>query len=388
MRLRRVLVPVVIALGLPAAAASAAWAASVPTQVPQSAPKWTVSGGWGSATGSSGVTSVASASKTDAFAVGYSCGNPCAEHALAVRHWNGKKWSAVNPPTGLINATTGVLGAVVTTSSATDTWVFTLLSTSSGGHEDALHWNGKHWSTTKFPAFSNILTAATFGSKDAWAFGTQGDMAKPYTLRYNGTKWVAAHPPGLPEALSAPAASDLWALGPTIKTVDLTGSKQHYIALHWNGSKWSTLALPQVSKPAPDDYVVPGTVAALGPDNVWESYAFCNAGTCPPGAALEHWDGSKWHAVSIPYPVGSVTSMAADGHGGIWLTVRTDDTPPYAYYHLNNGHWSRQFPPAFINVTIVPAGLAWVPGTDELWSGYLGLVTGKGTQGVILGYRQ
>ena len=39
------------------------------------------------------------------------------------------------------------------------------------------------------------------------------------------------------------------------------------------------MALPHVSKPA-GDFVVPGTIVALGPKNEWESYGLGNAGTC------------------------------------------------------------------------------------------------------------
>ncbi len=361
---------------------SSAHAGQTKAALPPPAKTWKVAGGWGRPSGLSNVQSISSTGKSDAFAVGATCGHPCGTPDLAVRRWNGKSWVTIKPPSGLTGGSSEVL-AIAAASSATSAWVFaTVVGVSI--HTDALRWNGKHWATTKLAPFSVMATAATFGPKNAWAFGTATISGKPYNLRYNGTKWQRTRPPGDPQALSALSATDMWAIGPTIKSATMPPSAQHLIAMNWTGSKWRTVRLPHVTKPSAD-YVTVGTVTALGPHSVWESYGLGNAGTCCTFGGLEHWDGAKWHAAKVPFPVGQVLSMAADGHGGIWLTVRTDGTPPYAFYHRDgSGHWTRQFPPSFVNVTIVPAALSWVPGTTSLWSGGTGDVAGKGIEAVIL----
>jgi len=247
-----------------------------------------------------------------------------------------------------------------------------------------LRYNGKHWAVVKFPASSRIVTAAAFSAANAWAFGTTGSSGVPFNVRYNGIKWRAAYPPGDPQVLSAPAANDMWAIGPTIKTATKPQPHQVLIAMHWNGSKWRALALPKVRKPS-FDFVVPGSIMAFGPKDVWESYALGNFGTCCVFGGIEHWSGSKWRRLGVPYPVQQLSGMAQDGHGGLWLTVRTGTAHPLAFYHYNGGRWSRQYPPSFVNLTPVPVELSWIPGTRFLWSGGFGNEA-HGTVGLVLGY--
>ncbi len=348
-------------------------------------PFWGLDAGWGAASGGSGVTSVASTSSTDAFAVGPICDLPCTPRNLAVRRWTGKTWTPIAAPAGLTGAASSLATAVVAASSAHNAWVFAQLDQSASSRTDALRWNGKRWAVTKFPVLSQIRTAAAFSTKNAWAFGTVGPSAKPFNLRFNGRKWQQAKLPGDPQALSAPSSSDMWAIGPTTKTATKPQGKQALVAMHWTGSSWRKVAMPTVSKPA-IDYVVPGSIVALSPNNVWESYGLGNAGTCCVFGGIEHWNGTTWHSVSIPLPVVRMTSMAQDGHGGLWMTVQTGGTAAQAFYHLSNGHWTQLLPPSFVNLTIVPGQLSWVPGTRLLWAGAIGLEA-DGTEAVILRYK-
>ena len=229
-----------------------------------------------------------------------------------------------------------------------------------------------------------MCSSDLFSITNAWAFGTDSPTGKLFNLRYNGKKWQPVHLPGEPQALSAPSGSDLWAIGPTTKTATRQLGKRTDIAMHWNGHSWRTLALPKVSKPA-IDFVVPGNVVAFGPKNVWEDYSLGNAGTCCLFGGIEHWNGTTWQSVNVPLPVVRMTAMAQDGHGGLWMTVQTGGTAAQAFYHLSNGHWSQLLPPSFVNLTIVPSHLAWIPGTRSLWAGGVGLAA-DGTEAEILRY--
>jgi hypothetical protein len=355
------LCPMIAAAGLLAAAATPAQAV-----VPAKPVSWGVVGGWGNAPGNSSVTSIASTGKDDSFAAGPNCTGPapCQPSMLEFDHWNGSKWVPIAPPAGLTTATRTLSTAVVGASAKTNAWVFAGLST---GVTKALRWDGKHWKTISLGS-ARVTSAAVFGVKNAWAFGTTA-TGTPRSLRYNGTKWSLVHPPAEPQTLSAPAANDMWAIGPTTATAAKAPPLQKLVAIHWNGSSWRTLALPKVSKPA-GDYVTTGSIVALGPSNVWEAYGLGNFGTCCAYGGLEHWNGSKWQAVSVPKKpqhLASAASLAQDGHGGLWMLGRT--ATGFAFYHLSAGKWSQSFPPTFVNVTFFPAELSWLPGTRRLWAG-------------------
>jgi len=345
-------------------------------------PTWRLSAAVGIKGGFAQVTSIAATGRSNAWAVASQCGPAtCPNRGLAVRHWGGRQWRTITPPAGLTNSATVLGSAVVSTSSAANAWVFALLVRSAGDQTDALHWTGRHWQVLAFPATSEITQAEVFGAKNAWAFGTTG-QGTPFNVRYNGSAWHTASLPGRPEAVSATSASDMWAIGPTTKTSTLALPQQSDIAMRWTGARWQTLALPKVSKPA-GDYVVPGTVTALGPRNVWEYYRLGRGGGCCVFGGLEHWTGAAWHRVRIAFPVTQVSSTSSDGHGGIWLAVTTGKTDASAFYHVNAGHWSRAVPPKLAKATVVPQQLAWVPGTRQEWAAGVEL-TPPGSTGVIL----
>jgi hypothetical protein len=344
-------------------------------------PTWRLSAAVGIPGGFAQVTGIAATSRFNAWAAASQCGpSTCPSRGLAVRHWGGRRWRTVTPPAGLTSSATALGSAVVGTSSAANAWVFALLEGSASVRTDALHWNGRHWQVLAFPDSSQITQAEVFGTNNAWAFGTTGE-GTPFDVRYNGSKWRSVSLPGRPEAVSATSASDMWAIGPTTKTTTLALPQQSDIAMHWTGTRWQALALPKVRKPA-SDYVVTGTVTALGPRNVWEYYGLGKGGGCCVFGGLEHWTGA-WHAVRIPFPATQVSSTSSDGHGGIWLTVATGKTDASAFYHFNAGHWSRAVPPKFPKATVVPQQLAWVPGTRHEWAAGVEL-TPTGSTGVIL----
>jgi hypothetical protein len=363
-------------LALPAAALPAG-AANLPV--------WPVSTQIGPVGGTQ-VTSITAVSSTDAWAAARTCAAPCSPASLVVQRWTGKKWISVPAPKGLTSSTTSLGGAVVGASSATDAWVFAFLTQAASSRTDALHWTGRRWTQTRFPPFSEITSAAVFSSKDAWAFGTAGASAAPYDVHYNGKHWRTARLPGSPQALSAVSATDMWAIGPTMATARKPLAAQHLIAMHWTGANWQTLALPKVTVPA-GDYIVTGSIAALGSDNVWETYALGHAGPCCFSfGGLEHWTGAKWHTVPVPYAVFRVTSTSQDGHGGIWLLAQPGgSTAARDFDHLSTSSfsWNMDVPPSFINATVIPAELAWIPRTRSLWAGGL-IVRVTGTAGVIL----
>jgi hypothetical protein len=101
------------------------------------------------------------------------------------------------------------------------------------------------------------------------------------------------------------SGSDAWAVG-------ATEFPSLAFAIHWEGTKWSLVRLPRLSRPS-----AAGTVLPVGPSEVWAlgvtgQFQGGNA-TVPHGRALaELWDGKSWK-VLLP-------ARARGGLGGSGLT--------------------------------------------------------------------
>lgn len=141
--------------------------------------------------------------------------------------------------------------APVAASSATNAWIFPALfghiRNSFFAYNYALQWNGRIWRASKFPRKLIVQSAAAFSRTDAWAFGMfyrSENFLVPYNARYNGHAWRKVLLPGEPFAVSAVSRSDMWAVGPSLKTATMAPDKQVIIAMHWTGRSWHTLAIP------------------------------------------------------------------------------------------------------------------------------------------------
>lgn len=333
----------------------------------------------GPAGGASEITSMASTGPDDAWAVGAVCAEPCtAARVLAVRHWTGRGWVALTPPARLTSSTTFVKDAVVGASSARNVWIFAEVGLATS-RTDALHWTGRHWTVLKFAPSSDIVATAVLGRRNVWAFGTSGASGQPYDVRFNGHSWHRVAPPGNPVAVSAVSARDIWAIGPTMKTAADRLDRQSFIAMHWTGHAWHTVTMPRVRVRA-GQFVLPGSILALSPENVWEDYSLGRAGTCCTFGGLEHWNGLRWRRVRIPYPVGGIIGLAPDGHCGVWLLVRSGG---YFFYHDGKGQWSRRSSPRLVREAVIPEQVSWIPGTRSLWASGSVLRATGGSQGMI-----
>lgn len=174
------------------------------------------------------------------------------------------------------------------------------------------------------PAFACAVGVAASAAAIA-SLASAGPKASSAPSASNGSVngWrVAAtiYPPGPHPAkgtrvfmsgLSAPGASDVWAIGGTI-----TASDQSFPVLeHWDGRTWKYMAMPRSFAGVP---WVTGVVPGKGPDGL----------TFVAGAA--HWNGTRWTIIPDPaadahFPqagdVDELTSATADGRGGLWAVA-------------------------------------------------------------------
>ncbi|MDQ6713497.1 MAG: IPT/TIG domain-containing protein, partial [Candidatus Dormibacteraeota bacterium] len=167
---------------------------------------------------------------------------------------------------------------------------------------------------------NNLLTAVTaIGPGDVWAVGFwrpggASSYAQPLTEHWNGNGWTVIPTPNVPNALaplygvSADAASDVWTVGISEDfPVQPSGPKGHALAMHWDGSNWSTVQTAAVVAPIAGpgiDLMGLNAVTVLSPTNAWavgdgQDYT----GSSPSSvdmAFIEHWNGISWSQVTAP----------------------------------------------------------------------------------------
>ena len=140
------------------------------------------------------------------------------------------------------------------------------------------------------PASADFTSVHAISPDDVWAVGIRsftnpdqetytGDQT--FTEHWDGTKWsvVAAPDVTVPETSSS-AEDDLQAVTGSDGDVWAVGRAQPIgtLVLHWNGTAWSILPSPQTGENG-----VLETVADLAPNNVWAA-----------GDEIDHWNGQTW----------------------------------------------------------------------------------------------
>jgi hypothetical protein len=178
---------------------------------------------------------------------------------------------------------------------------------------------------TNYSAYQAVVAP---GADDAWAFGTTNEAGEPapgtpVAEHWNGTKWSSsALPSGLSSeifAASAVSASSVWAV------TEVGGD-----ILHWNGSAWSVA------------HDVPGTdllftgITAVSNSDVWV-FGFSSVG---PGNGTWHYNGSTWTQVTGS-AVGLVEASAVSAKD-IWAIGSSSEGPAGGLLkHYNGTTWEQ-----------------------------------------------
>jgi hypothetical protein len=178
-----------------------------------------------------------------------------------VLHWTGKKWSltAVPEPQTASNSFNVLKGLSCT--SAANCWATGsdgYDSSSALTVNQALHWNGHKWSEVSVPEpdgtgnfASNVLVGVSCSSSDScWAVGYVGnlDLTTPTrneALHWNGSHWSKASVPdpgghadddhSFLYGVRCTSRTNCWAVGQALSV----GKFGRNALLHWNGTKWS-----------------------------------------------------------------------------------------------------------------------------------------------------
>jgi hypothetical protein len=328
----------------------------------------------------------AARTNSDAWAVGQqfvAAGQPQAP-AVAY-HWNGTSWSLTPTPN------LGEYGALdgVSASGAADAWAvgFTMIRRHDYGTLIE-HWNGSAWAVSSVDAITGFAARLTgvadLSPTNVWAVGegASGGLIE----QWNGTAWNAITLPdpsftaASGNAISADSASDIWVVGSTISAA--TGASLPE-ALHYNGSAWKVVAVPEPNQSS-------GTlqaVTALSPTNAWAVGEATGAGSAIGGSTLtEHWNGTAWSVVPSPTPGAypSLTGVAARSASDVYAVgtnlPSVNGGPEQAMILRWNGSaWSVDSSGAFGGE---PAAAATFPGASNEWA----VGVGSNDQGLVLSH--
>jgi hypothetical protein len=138
----------------------------------------------------------------------------------------------------------------------------------------------------------------------------------------------AANAFSLYQVTVASARNDAWALGAS--NVSGVGADARPVAVHWNGRRWSPVALP---KAATGEFIA---ASAPAPDDIW-------AVTHLSGQIL-HWNGKAWSVVkTLPEPKGpnfaQLTGVVALSATNVWVFGSSGFTLGWGTWHYDGKSW-------------------------------------------------
>src|SRR5215469_6493950 len=310
---------------------------------------WQINSVIGDPAGQTQLNSVAASGANNAWVTGAGCtDSSCASQGAIIQQWNGQSWQPFNLPDSSIFGFG--FGVVVSTSSASNTWIFGA-DPNNVGH--GVHVTGSGVTQITMPSAEGGLSftgSAVFSPSDAWAFGITGDfnnaIFSSYAAHFDGQIWTElSAPPVFPDSVSALSSDDLWILGQTSFTTASSAIAR------WTGSAWTTVPIPDAAglKLPAGTLFSPISILGDSPTDVWVTAGI--DGPCPPcgfgaGALLLHWNGLGWHSVAVPATINSLSAgIAPDGQGGLWVSGFPVNSGTPDMYHFVNEHWTSQVVP-------------------------------------------
>jgi hypothetical protein len=140
-----------------------------------------------------------------------------------------------------------------------------------------------------------------------------------------------------PNAVSADASNDIWAVGSSNPN---NGVTQQPLVEHFDGTSWSVSPSPTL----PNGGTL-RSVVALASNNVWAVGAGSNGGFIP-GGLIEHFEGTKWSVVSGDSSVtGLLNGVTAVAANNIWavgegVTATSGGVAVDLIEHFDGSKWT------------------------------------------------
>ena len=201
-------------------------------------------------------------------------------------------------------------------------------------------------STGFFGGFSDVTAVS---ATDGWAVGGNGNGV---VQRFNGTGWSVTASPDLFDGgantwailsgVDSVSASSAFAVG---RATGAGGTGQSAVALRWNGSAWSRLAVP---RPAGTDTAL-AAVKEFSPSDVW-AVGDTSASIAFKGTLAMHYNGTAWTTASTPSPGtknNTLTSIDGTAAGDVWAVGYTLNLPygnrvrQSVILHWNGAAWTQ-----------------------------------------------
>jgi hypothetical protein len=354
------------------------------------------------------LSSIDGVSTTDAWAVGRT--TTAGVQTPLIAHWDGAAWSVVASG----GAAEGRLLAV-SADAPDDAWAVG----SSGKSELLEHWDGSEWSVVSDPPpLNGMYSVAAKAPDDVWVGGRQG------LGHWDGTHWtpVGKYPPP-----SSPEYSSIVVVSPT----DIWATTRNELVERWDGTRWELISEGQIDAidgstdssiigvgsdnvgrwtgtrwvvhHLPTGSFASGTltaVSATSNHDVWAVGSYGEGGHFyyTLGGIIEHWDGTSWTLISLPFRVRELTSVIAFSPSDVWVggyggvshwdgkTWSTPSGPPttsltgtsdtdlwsvgYSYPFQEGSHWdgsawtAYRVPDWFRAVASVAPNDVWAVGTS------------------------
>ena len=316
--------------------------------------------------GNDGLDGMGAYSATDAWAVGFEVNSKTRVYDTLILHWNGKIWSRVTSPNpGPDQYLAGVIAI-----SPSNAWAVGATCISGCGrlsevdHTLVVHWNGRRWSTVPAPnpsrRINGLYAVTAVSGGDVWAVGFScasgcggsSEVDHALAVHWNGTVWSTAKTPVTSNAylfsVSAGSAADVWAVGyHCVASCGGYPGDDRGLTWHWNGKVWS-----QVPSPNPSTHIdiLSGTTV-ISAKNAWAVGYYCIlACTVGPGVdstLILHWNGAAWSKVPSPNPapgsdlLSDVSSVSATDAWAVGGHINTATHVEHALLVYWNGRsWS------------------------------------------------
>jgi hypothetical protein len=166
---------------------------------------------------------------------------------------------------------------------------------------------GTSWKVAKSGGQSIFGGIAAITQSDVWAVGYHGSSSSttvgPVALHWNGSTWSTSTLPSIKatasefNAVSMVSHSSGWAVGysqvPTGAQFNTGAGEYDTLAEYWNGTQWTVQTTPNIG---------PGTnlligISATSSSDAWAVGYGSTSDSTPRQTLAEHWDGSGWKIV-------------------------------------------------------------------------------------------
>ncbi|MEU9111299.1 hypothetical protein AB0D04_05735 [Streptomyces sp. NPDC048483] len=303
--------------------------------------------------GKGDLTAVAALSHTQAWAVGYRLNSATSLKAIALR-WDGKTWTQEStlPDNSFPQA--------LAVRSAGDIWAV--------GSASA-HWDGTKWTAYPLdndPAGHVVPDAVTTTSDGkAWTVGrAMGRSIKdgvPAIQSWDGKAW---HRQSLPDVgkgelsgITAVAPNDIWAVGAAYAADE--NAKQSALLLHFDGKNWQRMTAPGPG--TTHNWL--GAVTALSANDIWAVGGSTTTGGTERPLAV-HWDGSAWSTATTPDVAdGRLRAVGETGDGDLWTLGGKGAAPVALRWNAQHSQWEKSTAP-----DLVVRSFTTVPHSADLWA--------------------